>query len=95
MREYKPAPFDTKDIVLPDGIAELTEKIAKNIHDVWASKRIMEGWTLGMTIDEVKKTHPSLIEYENLVESEKDYDRNTALETIKMIIYFGYEVKRK
>ena len=40
----------------------------------------------------LKKTNPTLVPYDEL-ESEKEYDRNTALETLKLIVKLGYEIK--
>ena len=91
---YKPKPIDTSDIVLPKELLDLTEKIAKNVHDVWAVGRIEEGWKYGPVKDGNAKTTPLLIPYNQLPESEKEYDRNTVLETIKLIIKLGYDVKK-
>ena len=92
---YKPNPIDTSDIVLPDNLLELTEKIAENVHEVWAQGRINEGWTFGPIRDNEKKETPCLVGYNELAESEKEYDRNTALETIKLIIKLGYDIRKK
>lgn len=91
---YKPNPIDTSDIVLSDDLLELTEKIAENVHEVWAEGRIKEGWTYGAVRDDAKKETPCLVPYKDLSESEKDFDRNTALETIKLIIKLGYDIKK-
>ena len=53
-----------------------------------------EGWTFGEVKDVNRKTTPLLVPYDELPESEKDYDRNTALETIKLIIKLGYRIER-
>lgn len=87
---YNPKPIDTSDIVLPTELLELTEKIAANVHDVWAQGRIAEGWKFGVEKNAEKKTTPLLVPYDELPDSEKEYDRNTALETIKLIIKLGY-----
>ena len=42
---YCPKPIDTSEVKLPDEMLALTEKIAENVHDVWAKGRISEGWT--------------------------------------------------
>lgn len=89
---YHPTPIDTSDIILPEELLALTEKIAENVHDVWAAGRIAEGWTFGEKKDTDKKTTPLLIPYSELPESEKEYDRNTALETVKLIIKMGYRI---
>ncbi len=92
---YKPNPIDTSEIVLSDDLMLLTEKIAENVHDVWAQGRIREGWTYGSVRNDAKKETPCLVPYDELAESEKEYDRNTALETIKLIVKLGYEIKSK
>lgn len=91
---YKPEPIDTTDIVLTDDLQELTEKIAENVHEVWAEGRIREGWTYGAVRDDAKKETPCLVPYGDLPEREKAFDRSTAQETIKLIIKLGYEIKK-
>ena len=91
---YQPAPIDTSSVILPQDILELTERIAQNVHDVWAQGRIAEGWVYGETKDPDKKTTPLLIPYDELPESEKDYDRNTAMESLKLILLLGYEIRK-
>ena len=71
----------------------LTEKIAENVHEVWAAGRIAEGWTYGEKKDNDLKTTPLLVPYDELAESEKEYDRNTALETLKLIVKMGYRIE--
>lgn len=92
---YEPKPIDTSDVVLSEEILSLTEKIAENVHDVWAVGRISEGWAYGTEKDTEKKITPALVPYSELPESEKDYDRNTALETLKLIIKLGYDISKK
>lgn len=91
---YKPNPIDTSDIVLTDDLLDLTEKIAENVHEVWSEGRIKEGWIYGAVRDDAKKETPCLVPYDHLPENEKDYDRNTALETIKLIIKLGYRIEK-
>lgn len=91
---YTPKPVDTSKIVLNDTLLELTEEIARNVHEVWAVGRIAQGWTYGEKRDDVKKTTPCLVPYEDLPESEKEYDRNTAMETLKFISAMGYKIEK-
>ena len=92
---YKPQPVDTSAIELDEDIRELGELIARNTHDVWAEGRIREGWTYGETRDDTKKTNPCLVPYEELSESEKEYDRSTSMETLKLIISLGYTIRKE
>ena len=91
---YKPKPIDTSNVVLDADLLELKELIASNVHDVWAIGRISEGWVYGDKKDPNKKTTPLLVPYDELPDSEKEYDRNTALETLKLIIKLGYKISK-
>lgn len=91
---YTPTPIDTSDIVLSDDLLDLTEKIAKNVHEVWSQGRIQEGWVFGEVRNDAKKETPCLVPYDELPESEKEYDRRTALGTIKLIMKLGYDIKK-
>lgn len=92
---YKPNPEDTSKIKLPEEIENLTEMIAKNTHENWAKSKIEEGWTLGDKIDEKNLTHPCLVEYEKLSEKDKEYDRITAMESIKFLIKKGCKITKE
>lgn len=89
---YSPKPVDTTGISLSTDIVELGERIAENVHDVWAESRIREGWSYGKQRNDVTKKHPCLVPYSELSDSEKEYDRNTAMETLKLITKFGYKI---
>ena len=91
---YIPKPIDTSDVVLSDELLILTEKLAENTHDVWAQGRVSQGWTYGEKRDDALKQTPCLVSYEELTEVEKEYDRNTALETLKLILKLGYKIER-
>lgn len=92
---YQPKPLDTSKVVLPKELLDLTEKIAENVHDTWAKGRIVAGWTYGPKRDDEKKTTPCLVPYDQLSEEEKAYDRNTALETLKVITLLGYQIQKE
>ena len=86
---YEPKPLDTTGVVQAPDVLNLREMLAKNAHDVWA-----QGWTWGESRDDAKKLHPCLVPYEDLPESEKEYDRNTAMETLKAICAAGYRIEK-
>ncbi len=92
---YKPEPINTENIDLDKELLELTEQLAENVHEVWSKGRIDEGWKYGESRDDLKKETPCLVPYNDLPESEKEYDRKTAVETIKVILKLGYEIKKK
>ena len=92
--EYSPQPIDTSNIELSAPILELTELLAENSHDIWAKRRMREGWTYGESRDDAAKQHPDLVPYQDLPESEKQYDRDTALATLKAICALGYRIEK-
>ena len=49
----------------------------------------------GARRDDEEKTHPCLVPYEELPEIEKDYDRNTAIGTLKLIQALGFDIVKK
>jgi hypothetical protein len=89
---YAPKPIDTSKVMLREEVLELIELLAKNAHDIWAQRRIGEGWRYGPKRDDSKKEHPDLIPYEDLPDSEKAYDRSAALQTLKAIMALGYHI---
>lgn len=89
---YRPNPLDTSDITLDEPTQRLIEKTAKNIHEVWAAKRISEGWVWGAERNDEAKTHPCLVPYEDLPDSEREYDRTTVRETLKTVFAQGYRL---
>ena len=89
---YIPQPIDTKGVVLPSELNALAGEIAKNVHEVWAEGRMKEGWTFGEERDDAKKHHPCLVPYEELTDTEKEYDRNTSQETLKLIMKLGFRI---
>lgn len=91
-KEYIPNPLDTSDVKLPDELETLVEQMAKNVHEVWAETRIKQGWTYGEQRDDKLKTHPCLVPYEELPDEEREYDRNTALGTLKLITKSGFRI---
>ncbi len=92
---YKPKPIDTSFVELPSELMELTERLAENAHDNWAKLRFAQGWTWGPERDDAAKKHPDLVPYAALPESEKEYDRKTAMETLKAILALGYRIERR
>ena len=57
-------------------------------------RRLAAGWRYGPRMDDSRKEHPALVPYEDLTEAEKDYDRHTALEALKVMMTLGYRIER-
>lgn len=94
-QDYIPAPMDLSSVDLPESLIQLSERIAENVHEVWAKARMDEGWTYGEKRDDIHKKHPCLVPYDELPEEEKEYDRNTAMNTIKMVKKLGFRIERE
>lgn len=94
MNTYQPQPIDTTRVELSEEMKALTEQLAENVHEVWAAGRIADGWRWGEQRDDARRLHPCLVPYNQLPEEEKEYDRNTAMQTIKTIIKLGYTISK-
>ena len=94
-KDYIPTPIDASDIELPENLNQQLEAMAKNIHEVWAQTRIVQGWQYGPERNDAEKRHPMLVPYEDLPEGEKVYDRNTSVETLKLIMKLGFVIEKK
>jgi len=93
-KTYHPKLIDLEYVELPEGFDELREAIAENAHDRWALERQSEGWTYGPKRDDSKLETPDMVPYAQLPESEKQYDRVMAEETLKLLTALGYKIEK-
>jgi ryanodine receptor 2 len=91
---YVPQPISTAGVELSPPLRQLTENLAENAHDLWARQRLDGGWRFGPQRDDARKTHPCLVPYAELPESEKEYDRATAMGTLTAILALGYRIEK-
>lgn len=89
---YNPQPINVEDIELDTDLEELTEAIAENAHDIWARARMDEGWTYGPVRNDALKQHPDLVPYSQLPDSEKEYDRIMAMNTLRLVRRLGFDI---
>ena len=81
--------------MLSPELLQLTERLAENAHDLWAAQRLADGWTNGPQRDDKAKKHPCLVPYADLSDSEREYDRYTAMSTLKIINALGYRIQKR
>lgn len=92
---YEPSPITLDDVELSDDLTELQEAIAENAHEIWAKARTDQGWTYGPERNDQKKETPDMVPYCNLPEGEKQYDREMAMQTLKLVKKLGFEIVRR
>ena len=92
--DYTPEPMDLSSVDLPESLIQLSERIAENVHEVWAKARMDEGWTYGGKRDDIHNWKLTLLS-DLFPEEEKEYDRNTAMNTIKMVKKLGFRIERE
>ena len=92
---YEPSPIALDDVTLDDDLTELQEAIAEKAHEIWAQNRTSQGWTYGPERNDPQKQTPDMVPYCNLPESEKFYDREMAMQTLKLVKKLGFEIKRR
>lgn len=95
MRTYTPKPIDLSDVELTEDLNDLREAIAENAHEIWAENRQAEGWTYGPQRDDQLKQTPDMVPYSQLPEGEKEYDREMAMKTIKLLKKLGYDLIKR
>ena len=91
---HQPEPFEPFESPLPPELHELTEILARHVHDTWVRIRKAQGWTIGPERDDGRKEHPCLVPYDELPEEEKESDRQTTLATLRGLIAMGFEIRR-
>lgn len=89
---YQPQPIDTSHVTLRTEHLKITELLAKNTHELWSTQRLADGWKYGPQRDDAKKQHPCLVPYEDLPESEKEYDRAISVGVIETLLALGYRI---
>ncbi|XDC62019.1 hypothetical protein R6Z07M_013201 [Ovis aries] len=90
--DFVPCPVDTVQIVLPPHLERIREKLAENIHELWALTRIEQGWTYGPVRDDNKRLHPCLVDFHSLPEPERNYNLQMSGETLKTLLALGCHV---
>lgn len=95
MKTYIPKPIDLSDVKLTEDLNELREAIAENAHEVWALERQSQGWTYGERRDDNKKQTPCMVPYSQLPDSEKVFDRDMAMSTLKLLKKLGYDLIKR
>ncbi|XP_048224577.1 ryanodine receptor 1 isoform X2 [Perognathus longimembris pacificus] len=90
--DFVPCPVDTVQIVLPPHLERIREKLAENIHELWALTRIEQGWTYGQVRDDNKRLHPCLVDFHSLPEPERNYNLQMSGETLKTLLALGCHV---
>ena len=95
MKTYTPKPIDLSDVELTEDLNELREAIAENAHEIWAENRQAEGWSYGPQRNDLLKQTPDMVPYSQLPEGEKEYDREMAMKTIKLLKKLGYDLIKR
>lgn len=95
MKTYTPKPIDLSDVELTEDLNDLREAIAENAHDVWALERLSQGWTYGPNRDDAQKQTPCMVPYSQLPDSEKKFDRDMAMSTLKLVKKLGYDLIKR
>ena len=91
---YRPEPLATGHISIPSSLEDLMEKLAINVHEVWADQRIREGWKFGPVRNDPSKEHPCLRPFHELPENEQEYDRLIVRDTLRAMLALGYRIEK-
>jgi class 3 adenylate cyclase/tetratricopeptide (TPR) repeat protein len=90
---YEPKSPDLTTVEVPGNLINLVEQLAEITHDNWVRQRLADGWRHGQLRDDLLKEHPCIVPYEDLPESEKEYDRKISLGVVQGLLALGYRVE--
>uniref|UniRef100_A0A3B4UXI4 Ryanodine receptor 2-like n=1 Tax=Seriola dumerili TaxID=41447 RepID=A0A3B4UXI4_SERDU len=89
---FTPMPVDISKVVLPTQLEDIREKMAENIHELWAMEKIDLGWTHGPVRDESKRHDPCLVEFSKLPEQERNQNLQVAQDTLRTLLALGFHI---
>ncbi|XP_062863974.1 ryanodine receptor 3 [Trichomycterus rosablanca] len=89
---FIPTPVDTSQIVMPPHLEKVRDRLAENIHELWAINKIELGWSYGKIRDDNKRHHPCLVDFSKLPETERNYNLHMSTETLKTLLALGCHV---
>jgi class 3 adenylate cyclase/tetratricopeptide (TPR) repeat protein len=90
---YEPKSPDLTGVQVPPDLTSLVEQLAEITHDNWVRQRLADGWRHGHERDDLQKEHPCIVPYDDLPESEKEYDRKISLGVIQAMLALGYRIE--
>uniref|UniRef100_A0A8C7FDW2 Ryanodine receptor 3 n=1 Tax=Oncorhynchus kisutch TaxID=8019 RepID=A0A8C7FDW2_ONCKI len=89
---FIPTPVETSQIVMLPYLEKVRDRLAENIHELWAMNKIELGWSYGKIRDDNKRQHPCLVDFPRLPETEKNYNLQMSTETLKTLLALGCHV---
>jgi class 3 adenylate cyclase/tetratricopeptide (TPR) repeat protein len=90
---YEPKSLDLTRVQIPADLNNLVEQLSEITHDNWLKQRLADGWRHGQSRNDLLKEHPCIVAYDELPESEKEYDRKISLGVIQAMLALGYRVE--
>jgi class 3 adenylate cyclase/tetratricopeptide (TPR) repeat protein len=90
---YEPKPLDLTRVQIPADLNYLVEQLAEITHDNWLKQRLADGWRHGTSRNDLLKEHPCIVPYDDLPESEKEYDRKISVGVIQAMLALGYRIE--
>src|SRR3989339_1276211 len=90
---YEPKLLDLTGVEIPADLTNLVEQLSEITHDNWLKARLADGWRHGKSRNDLLKEHPCLVPYDELPESEKEYDRKNSLGVIQAMLALGYRIE--
>jgi hypothetical protein len=64
-------------------------------HDRWCARHLLDGWRRGAARDDVARTHPCLIPWEQLTEHYRDNDRASVRQLPELLALIGQRIVRE
>jgi class 3 adenylate cyclase/tetratricopeptide (TPR) repeat protein len=90
---YEPKSLDLTGVEIPADLTNLVEQLSEITHDNWLKQRLADGWRHGKSRNDLLKEHPCIVPYDELPETEKEYDRKISLGVIQAMLALGYRIE--
>lgn len=91
--KYVPHPIKIDDKKIQENLDVLIECLSMNQHEMWSRDKVEEGWIYNTDRNESALTDPLLVPWNALTENEKIPYTDVVLNIMKVINYYGYEIK--
>lgn len=87
--KYNPKPLKPLNTKVDNNLKYLALKLARNNHLAWCKEKVANGYKYGQRIDEHELTHPYLLAWEKLPETEKNRNFDNMLISVETILLIG------
>ena len=69
---YRPSPLVARETAVPAKYDRIISSLARFLHDAWVEERLELGWRWGADYSSIDRTHPFMMDWDDLPKDERD-----------------------